>query len=129
MAVISETAVSIHFHGIERSEAIEALVRQKVRKLARHFGRMTSCRVVLETPHRSPQKPKVFQIKIELGVARRSPIVVCHEREGPHAYSQLPLIIRDSFDAAMRKVDGMARKIGSPPRLERGRRRPRRGGP
>ena len=119
------TAIDIHFHGIERSEAIESLVRQKVRKLERHFGRMTSCRVVLEVPHRSPEKPKVFQIKIELGVPRRRPIVIRHEREGAHAYAELPLAIRDSFEAALRKVDGMSRRIASRPRLERGRRRPR----
>ena len=125
MAAISQTAISVQFHGIEKSAAIEELVRQKVRKLAKHFGRMTSCRVVLEAPHRSPQKPKVFQIKIELGVPRRRPIVVCHEREGPHAHSQLPLVVRDTFEAAMRTCDGMVRRIGNPPRTERGRRRPR----
>jgi ribosome-associated translation inhibitor RaiA len=123
--VISETAITIHFHGIEKSQAIEELVRQKVHKLAKHFGRLTSCRVVLEAPHRSPQKPKVFQIKIELGVPRRRPIVVCYEREGAHAHTELPLAVRSSFEAAVRKVDGMSRKICNRPRLERGRRRPR----
>ena len=119
-----QSAISIHFHGIEKSQAIEALVRQKVEKLEKHFGRMTSCRVVLEVPHRSPQKPKVFQIKIELGVPRRRPIVVCHEREGSHANEQLPLAIRDTFEAAVRKVDAVASKINNRPRLQRGRRRP-----
>jgi ribosome-associated translation inhibitor RaiA len=121
-----ETAISIHFHGIEKSEAIEALVRQKVRKLEKHFGRMTSCRVVLEAPHRSPLKPKVFQIKIELGVPRRRPVVVCLERAGSHANAELPLAIRDSFYAAMRRVDELSMRMSNRPRLERGRRRPAR---
>ena len=51
------TPVEIHFHGIEKSEAVEERVREKVSKLEKHFGRMTRCRVVLEAPHRSPQKP------------------------------------------------------------------------
>jgi ribosome-associated translation inhibitor RaiA len=122
----SENPISIHFHGIERSAALEQLVRQKLRKLAQHFGRITSCRIVLEAPHRTPRKPKVFQIKIELGVPRRRPIVVCHERAGSHAHAELPLMVRASFDAAVRKLDGMSRRIGNRPRLERGRRRPRR---
>jgi hypothetical protein len=37
----------------------------------------------------------------------------------------LPLAVRSSFEAAVRKVDGMSRKIGNRPRLERGRRRQR----
>ena len=117
--------VEIHFHGIEKSEAIEERVREKVSKLEKHFSRMTHCRVVLEAPHRSPQKPKVFQIKIEIGLPRRQPIVVCHEREGSHANEELPLAIRDAFSAALRKVDDVGSKIGARPKLERGRRRPR----
>jgi putative sigma-54 modulation protein len=117
--------VEIHFHGIEKSEAIEERVREKVSKLEKHFSRMTHCRVVLEAPHRSPQKPKVFQIKIEIGLPRRQPIVVCHEREGSHANEELPLAIRDAFAAALRKVDDLGSKIGARPKLERGRRRPR----
>jgi putative sigma-54 modulation protein len=122
------TPVEIHFHGIEKSEAVEERVREKVAKLEKHFGRMTRCRVVLEAPHRSPQKPKVFQIKIEISLPRRQPIVVCHEREGAHAHEELPLAIRDAFDAALRKVDDVGTKITARPRLERGRRRPRSNG-
>ncbi len=96
------TPVEIHFHGIEKSEAVEERVREKVAKLEKHFGRMTRCRVVLEAPHRSPQKPKVFQIKIEISLPRRQPIVVCHERSGAHAHEELPLAIRDAFYGAMR---------------------------
>jgi putative sigma-54 modulation protein len=86
---------------------------------------MTRCRVVLDAPNRNPQKPKVFLIKIEISLPRRRPIVVCHEREGSHAHEELPLAIRDAFEAALRKVDEVGAKIGARPKLERGRRRPR----
>ena len=118
------TPLEIHFHGIEKSEAVERRVREKVAKLAKHFERLTRCRVVLEVPHRSPQKPKVYQIKIELGMPGRRPIVVSHEREGSHANEELGLALRDAFEAALRKVDDMSTKIGRRARLERSRRRP-----
>jgi ribosome-associated translation inhibitor RaiA len=119
-----DTPLEIHFHGIDKSEAIEQRVREKVAKLAKHFDRITRCRVVLEVPHRSPQKPKVYQIKIELGMPGRRPVVVSHEREGSHASEELGLAIRGAFEAALRKVDGVRSKIGQRARLERGRRRP-----
>jgi len=119
-----DTPLEIHFHGIEKSQAVEQRVREKVAKLAKHFGRLTRCRVVLEVPHRSPQKPKVYQIKIELGMPGRRPVVVTHEREGSHANEELGLALRDAFEAALRKVDGMRTKIGQRAKLERGRRRP-----
>jgi putative sigma-54 modulation protein len=119
------TPVEIHFHGIDKSEAIEQRVREKVAKLAKHFGRMTSCRVVLEVPQRTADRPKVYQIKIEIGVPRRRAIVVRHERVGSHASEELSLALRDAFEAALRKVDGVATKIGQRSKIERGRRRPR----
>jgi ribosome-associated translation inhibitor RaiA len=118
------TPVEVHFHGIEKSEAIEGRVRDKVAKLARHFERMTHCRVVVEVPQWKAQRPKVYQIKIEIGVPRRRPIVVRHERTGSHAHEEVSLAIRDAFEAALRKIDGVATRLGRRPRLERGRRRP-----
>ena len=122
-----DTPLEIHFHGIEKSDAVEQRVREKVGKLAKHFDRITRCRVVLEAPHRSPQKPKVYQIKIELGMPGRRPVVVCHEREGSHASEELGLALRDAFEAALRKVDGMRTKISQRAKLERGRRKPQAG--
>jgi ribosome-associated translation inhibitor RaiA len=118
------TPVEIVFHGIQKSEALEERVQEKVSKLEKHFGRMTRCRVVLEAPHRSPQKPKVYRIKIEISLPRRRPIVVRHEREGSHANAELPLMMREAFDAALRKVDDAGSKLART-KLERGRRRPR----
>ena len=120
-----DTPVEIHFHGIEKSDAIEERVRWKVGKLEKHFGRMTRCRVVLEAPHRSPAKPKVYQIKIEISLPRRQTIVVTHEREGGNASEELLLALRDAFEAALRKVDDASSKISARGKLERGRRRPR----
>jgi putative sigma-54 modulation protein len=118
------TLIEVHFHGIEKSDAVEQRVREKVAKLQSHFERMTSCRVGIEATQRTPQKPKVYQIKIEIGVPRRKPIVVSHERIGSHANEELGLAIRDAFDAALRKVDGAAARVGRRAKLERGRRRP-----
>jgi ribosome-associated translation inhibitor RaiA len=119
------TPVEVHFHGVEKSEAVEQRVREKVAKLAKHFRRMTSCRVGIEAAQRTGIRPKVYQIKIEIGVPRRSPIVVSHDRVGSNASEELGLAIRDAFEAALRKVDGMAARIGQRGKLDRGRRRPR----
>ena len=51
--------------------------------------------------------------------------MVSHEREGSHASEELLLALRDAFEAALRKVDGVATKITARSKLERGRRRPR----
>lgn len=119
------TPVEVHFHGIEKSQAVEQRVRQRAAKLEKVFGRMTSCRVGIEAAQRTPHKPKVVLVKIEIGVPRRSPIIVSHERKGSHASEELMLAIRDAFGAAERKVDGAAARIAQRAKIERSRRRPR----
>lgn len=117
-------SVEVHFHGIQKSVSIEQRVRDKVAKLEKHCGRMTSCRVVLEAAQRNAQKPKVYSIKIEIGIPRQGPIVVSHERVGSHASEELTMALREAFEAALRKIDGVGIKRAQRSRLERGRRRP-----
>lgn len=119
------TALDVHFHGLEKSEAVENKIREKVAKLKRHFDRMTACRVVVEVPHRNPAtKPKGFSIKIEVSVPSGKPIIIVHEREGAHANEDLNLAIRDAFEAAARRVDEVGAKLTDRAKTERGRRRP-----
>jgi putative sigma-54 modulation protein len=118
------STLDVHFHGLEKSEAVEAKVRDKVAKLQRHFDRMTACRVVLEAPNRNTAKAKVFKVKIEISVPNGKPIIIDHEREGAHAHEDLNLAIRDAFEVAVRRVDEVGAKIASKAKTERGRRRP-----
>ena len=116
--------LEIHFHGLEKSEAVETKVREKYAKLQRHFDRMSACRVVLEAPNRNAAKAKVFQVKIEISVPGQQPIIINHDREGASAQEDLSLAIRDAFDAATRRVDDLATKLSERGKIERARRKP-----
>ena len=118
------TSFEVHFHGLERSEAIEAKVNERFRKLARHFPRMTECRVVLEAPSRNAAKAKLFRVKIEMSIPGHKPLIVTHDREGGSAQDDLLLAIRDGFEAAVRRVDETGERIAKRARTERNRRRP-----
>lgn len=118
------SALDIHFHGIEKSDALEAKVREKYSKLKRHFDRMSACRVVLEAPNRNNAKAKLFQVKIEISVPGQKPIIINHEREGGSPQDDLGLALRDAFEVATRRVDDLAAKLGDRAKSESTRRRP-----
>lgn len=118
------TQTEVHFHGIEKSDAVETRILEKVGKLEKYFDRLSRCRVVLEAPHRNAQRPLVYQIKIELTVPSQKPIVISHERAVSQGNDELQLAIRDAFDAATRKVEELSRKLKARSKAERGRRRP-----
>lgn len=120
------TQTEVHFKGVDKSEAIEARILEKMEKLESHFDRLTRVRVVVESSHRNGQRPLAYLVKIELSVPGRQPIVISHERAVGQGNDALQLCIRDAFEAATRRVEDVARKISERARSERGRRRPSR---
>ena len=46
------TPLEITFHGLERSDAVEARIHEKFERLRSHFDRMTHARVVIDAPQR-----------------------------------------------------------------------------
>jgi ribosome-associated translation inhibitor RaiA len=121
-----DTPVEISFHGLERSDAVEARVREKVNRLQQHFERITHARVVIETPRRHTPTAKVFNVKIEIGLPGHKPLIVCHEPEPHQTKADVLLAIRDAFAAARRRLDEVAAKIKHLAKRERSRRRPTR---
>jgi ribosome-associated translation inhibitor RaiA len=118
------TPIEIHFHGVDRSEAVEARIAEKVRTLERHFDRMTHCRVGIELPHQKKDKSRIFLVKLEIGVPGHQNVVVSSESEDDHSHEDINIALRDAFAKAKRLLDDVAAKMKSPAKRERDRRRP-----
>ena len=118
--------LEILFHGMERSEAAEARIRDKFDRLHQHFNRITHARVVVETPRRHTPAAKVFQVKIEIGLPGQKPLIIRHDPPAEQTRTDIAIAIRDAFAAAQRRLDEMAAKIKHPAKRERARRRPAR---
>lgn len=118
------TPLEIQFHGVEKSEAVEARIAEKVARLEKHFDRMTHCRVVVEAPHRHAHKGKIYQIKIEIGLPGQAPVLINNSREDDPTHEDVFVALRDAFDAARRAMDTVATRMSEGAKADRGRRRP-----
>lgn len=94
--------LEIMFHNMDRSDAVESRVRERVDRLGRFNPRITSCHVFIEAPHRSPQhKVKAFQVRIEA----RVPGMELSSRGKPNGtHSDVYVAIRQAFDAMERQL-------------------------
>ena len=101
--------LQITFRNIEPTEAIEANVREKAEKLERFSDHLMSCRVMIEAPHRHHHKGKLYDVRVDLGVVGEELVVTRH---GPlnHAHEDIYVAIRDSFNAAVRRLEDYERK-------------------
>lgn len=84
------------------SEQLVAHVRERADKLERFFGKLQQCRVVVDGPGQHPL-PGRFRVRVYLAVPE-SRIVINHQ-----SGEDLPLAIREAFDAADQRLDDHAR--------------------
>jgi ribosomal subunit interface protein len=104
-----DVPLELSFRNMDASEAVEAKVRERVDKLETYFGRINSCRVVIEAPHRHHHKGKVYHVRIEIGVPGNT-IIVDRDPGQHHAHEDVYVAVRDAFDAARRQLEDHARK-------------------
>ncbi len=100
--------LQISYRNIGPSEAIEARVREKAEKLETFFGRITSCRVMIEAQERHRRKGRLYHVRIDITVPGGE-IVVSRNPKAKQAHEDVYVAIRDAFDAARRQLDDHSR--------------------
>jgi ribosomal subunit interface protein len=100
-----QTPLQITIRDMEHSDALETHIRDKVGKLEEFSSHITSCRVVVEIPHKHQHQGKQFNVRIDIGVPGSE--IVVNRDHAEDAY----VALRDAFDAAKRQLEDYARKI------------------
>lgn len=95
--------LQIAFHGVPRSEAVEARIREQAQVLETCYGRITGCRVVVDVPHRHHRDGNAYQVRIDLTVPGAE-FVAKPVPNGETAHD-LDAVILDAFDDARRQLD------------------------
>jgi len=101
--------VQIAFRGMDSSPALEARIREKTQKLEQYHNRITSCRVVVEAPHRRPRKGKLYVVTVDVTVPGAE-LVVNTEKRHHHSHEDVYVALRDAFNAMARQIEDHARE-------------------
>src|SRR3569623_1895932 len=100
-----QTPAEISFHNTERSEFLEADIRERIAKLEEFFDGIVKCRVVVELPHKHQQQGSEFQVRIQLAVPRRERVADRHTHEDAF------VAVREAFDALKRQLEDYVREL------------------
>jgi ribosomal subunit interface protein len=100
-----ELGLQITARDIEITDAIRAEITEKAEKLDKYYERIMRCKVVLESPKRHQHEGKLYSLNIYLTVPGGGELVVKREPN-----KDLYVAIRDSFQAARRKLEDFARQ-------------------
>lgn len=106
-----QTPLQITFEGMPPSDFARARVEREAERLERFFGRMTSCRVVVEAPDRHKNKGGLFGVRIHITLPGEREIAVARHPAQHHAHEDVYVAIRDAFAAARRQLQDEARRM------------------
>jgi len=104
-----KTSLQITFHNLDRSDAVEAKIRDRVKNLESFYDHIISCRVAVEGPHKHHQQGNHFRIRVDVKVPDRE-LVASREPDEHHAHTDIYVAIRDAFDAMRRQLEAYSRQ-------------------
>ncbi len=94
----------ITYRNLEKTDAIDALIREKIAKLEQFCDYINSCRVVVEKAHKHPDSGSPYKVSIDITIPHGREIAVSQNPDRGKQYPPLEAVIRDAFEAARRQV-------------------------
>ncbi len=98
-----EPHVEITFKEIDQSDAVEARIRERVKKLSEMSENIRSCKVWVRAPHRRGRKPTAYVIDLSVQMTGTS-LHVDHRPGDDNAHTDIYVAIRDAFNAMERQL-------------------------
>jgi ribosomal subunit interface protein len=95
--------LTVTFRGMDPSEAIETLVRERAGRLERFRDQIVSCRVVVESPHRHHQHGRIFHVRVDV-TTPGGELVVNRDHGDDHSHEDAYVAVRDAFEALERRL-------------------------
>lgn len=105
-----QTPLEIAFVDTATSPAAEARIRERVTRLEKHFGSITSCHVFVAAPHQNHRKGNHFEVRIELRVPGAE-LAISNKPGDIDAHEDVYVAIRDAFDAMERQLEEWKRRV------------------
>jgi ribosomal subunit interface protein len=104
-----KTPLQIAFRNLERSESVEAKIRERAEKLEKYCDRIMGCRVVVEARHKRHQHGNHYHVRVDVTVPEAE-LVASRAPDEHHAYTDVYVAVRDAFDAMRRQLEDYVRR-------------------
>ena len=115
--------LEISYRGVEKTEYLEEIIREKAGKLERLSDNIIRCRVAVESPHQHQQSGRPFRVRIALTLPASPEVIITRDSSEGALHDDLPAVVNEAFDAAARQIKKLVQRqrgeIKSHPEQER----------
>jgi cold shock CspA family protein/ribosome-associated translation inhibitor RaiA len=102
--------LEITYRDVDKSEAIERLIRRQMGKLERVCQHIISGSVAVERPHKHQRAGSNYRVRVNLLVPPRHEIAVEHTSTEGDLHEPLPKVVRETFEAARRQLQELRQR-------------------
>jgi ribosomal subunit interface protein len=103
-----QVPLQIHFDDMDRSEAIEQAIREKLEKLERFAPDIVSCRVTVAAPHKHHRHGRLYHVAVDVRVPGGE-VMANRDPGAHHSHEDVYVALRDAFNAAQRQLQDIVR--------------------
>lgn len=96
--------LEITYRDVDKTDAIESLVHEKVAKLEEVCNYISSCHIAIEKIHDRPRSGSPYRVRIDMTVPPGHELVAERNPGESAQYDPLDAVIRDAFNAARRQL-------------------------
>ena len=99
-----QTELQISWERLEPSDFLQSRIEREVAGLERTFGRIVSCKVVLEGRSRRQHKGGLYSVRVRLVLPGGKEIAASRNPAQDHAHEDAYVVVRDVFQALKRQL-------------------------
>lgn len=105
-----KVAPEITYRDVDKTQAIDALVHEKIAKLERLCDYISGCHIAIEKIHDRPKHGSPFRVRIDLTVPPSHELVADSNPSDRTQYAELDTVIRDAFSKVERQLKELTRQ-------------------
>jgi cold shock CspA family protein/ribosome-associated translation inhibitor RaiA len=105
-----QVPLEIAFRDNTKSDSVETVIREKVAKLHKICGYMTSCHVVVAKPQEHQSTGNPYRVRVDIRVPPGHELVIKREPGEGEMHEPLESVVRDVFDSAWRSLKELTEK-------------------
>jgi ribosome-associated translation inhibitor RaiA/cold shock CspA family protein len=99
-----QTSPEISYLNVDKTEALDSLIRKEIDKLHRFADDIMTCSVVVDRPNLHQKTGNPYTVRIELSVPPGKRLVVTEGQHDHEMHEELPAVIRGAFESMERRL-------------------------
>lgn len=105
-----KAGLEVTYRDVDKSDAIETLIQEKLDKLERLCNYITSCQIAVEKVHDRPSHGSPYRVRIDLTVPPNHEIVADSNPGDTNQYVELDTVVRDAFSKVERQLKELTQR-------------------